>query len=383
MDNKKQLTAKHTQYLLEPIMPTKSDKKYRYAVVIQRCQIYHKGHEKLTQKALEVADEVLFVIGSSYQARSAKDPFTASERSSMVSSTLSESERDRITFLPVRDYYDNSLWVRDVNTQVSGQCNPGDSIALIRLKKMDSSSYQDNFPRWTIETIESDFNVDTAFIRRLYFEVNDADVAVTLMSVYVSPSVSQYLKEWRSLPEYQLIAAEHAQIERDKKTHGNRPSMGVNALVTCNGYVLLGKRKNHPGQGLWTIPGGYLGNKESLLACAMRKLKKETLLNIADEELKKSLVDSKLFSDPERSSRGREISQIYHFYLGDHILPSVAETDDLASVNWVSLEKIPDMESLFFGDHFSAICSLALPGYLVQHTPKNAAQAVVFLNKNN
>ncbi len=364
-------------------MPTKSDKKYRYAVVIQRCQIYHKGHEKLTQKALEVADEVLFVIGSSFQARSAKDPFNASERSSMVLSTLPGDDRERITFLPVRDYYDDTLWSRDVNAQVSGQCGPGDSIALIRLKKDDLSCCQDNFPQWPIEVTDSSFNADTAFLRRLYFEVNDADVAVTLMSVYVSPSVAQYLKEWRSLPEYQLIAAEHAQIERDRKTYGDRPSVSVNALVTCNGYVLLGKRKHHPGKGLWAIPGGYLGNKESLLACAIRKLKKETLLDIANEELKKALVDAKLFSHPGRSSRGRDISQIHYFYLGDHILPSVAETDDLASVNWVSLEKIPDMESLFFGDHFSAICSLALPGYLVQHTPKNAAQAVVFLNKNN
>lgn len=39
---------------------------YQKAIVIGRYQIYHKGHEQMTRKALEIAEEVLVIVGSSF-----------------------------------------------------------------------------------------------------------------------------------------------------------------------------------------------------------------------------------------------------------------------------------------------------------------------------
>ena len=63
-------------------------KKYNLAVVIGRHQISHRGHELLKRNALEIADQVLIIIGSSFQSRNPRNPFTWQERQAMILSTL-------------------------------------------------------------------------------------------------------------------------------------------------------------------------------------------------------------------------------------------------------------------------------------------------------
>ena len=58
--------------------------------------------------------------------------------------------------------------------------------------------------------------------------------------------------------------------------HVRRPSVGLAVLVFNEGKVLLGKRKNAHGAGLWATPGGHLEWNESFEECALRELEEET-----------------------------------------------------------------------------------------------------------
>ncbi|MCH9630471.1 MAG: NADH pyrophosphatase [Chlamydiia bacterium] len=55
-----------------------------------------------------------------------------------------------------------------------------------------------------------------------------------------------------------------------------KPKVGVAVLVVKDGKVLLGKRKNSHGSGLWATPGGHLEFAETIEECAKRELLEET-----------------------------------------------------------------------------------------------------------
>lgn len=113
-------------------------------------------------------------------------------------------------------------------------------------------------------------------------------------------------------------------------------STTVDALVTVHDHVLLGKRKNYPGKGLWAVPGGFLEKSESLLHGGIRELKEETNLDVPDAVLRKSLATVKAFSHPRRSCRGRVITHVHHFSLSgrsdnEETWPAIQAADDLES----------------------------------------------------
>ncbi len=54
------------------------------------------------------------------------------------------------------------------------------------------------------------------------------------------------------------------------------PEVGVGSIVVENGTILLVKRANPPGAGLWSVPGGHLKLGESLYNAAVRELREET-----------------------------------------------------------------------------------------------------------
>ena len=77
------------------------------AVVIGRFQILQRGHGTLLQAALALAPRVLVVIGSAFRARDAHNPFTWEERKQQFEAVLSAADRQRVEYLPVRDYFDD------------------------------------------------------------------------------------------------------------------------------------------------------------------------------------------------------------------------------------------------------------------------------------
>ncbi|TYP79523.1 adenylyltransferase/cytidyltransferase family protein [Paenibacillus methanolicus] len=55
-------------------------KPFQFGFIIGRFQPVHRGHEKLIDAALAIAERVLVVIGSAQESGTARNPFAANER---------------------------------------------------------------------------------------------------------------------------------------------------------------------------------------------------------------------------------------------------------------------------------------------------------------
>ena len=323
------------------------------AVLIGRFQPFHCGHAGLLHMALATAPQVVIVLGSSYHARSAKNPFTWKECAAMISATLDEAERGRVVFVPVRDYYDDTQWAEEVGKAVG---HAGARTALIGYFKDASSYYLNHFPQWTMLAAEAGNENDATDIRRVYFEAEDMDVSMSVLEDAVPLAVRQYMKAWAALPHYAGLVEEHRFVSEYKAAWKKAPYAPifstVDAVVRCAGHVLLIRRGDFPGKGQWAVPGGFVEQRERLLQSAIRELGEETKLGVLDATLEGALVEVRVFDHPDRSQRGRTITHAHYFDLSSDALPNVEAADDAALVAWVPIVELPGMEEQFYEDHY-------------------------------
>jgi 8-oxo-dGTP diphosphatase len=105
---------------------------------------------------------------------------------------------------------------------------------------------------------------------------------------------------------------EAAFLEQYNPNEFDRPSLAVDvALLTIRERqleVLVIKRTEHPAKGLWSLPGGFVGIKETLEAAAHRILKAKAHLEHPYHE------QLFTFGDPNRDPRMRIIS-VAHYAL--------------------------------------------------------------------
>lgn len=326
------------------------------AILIGRFQPFHKGHQALLKQALETASTVIVVLGSSYQARNAKNPFTWEERKAMIKSTLDEATVNRVSFTPVRDYYDDKRWCKAVNDAVSTHCDDKEKrIALIGFQKDASSYYLSRFPNWTFVESPQYEKIDATSIRKIYFEGDNTQASNALFTGLLPASITSYLHGWMSLPYFAPMQKEHRAIESGKIKRGEGPFITVDAVVTASQHVLLVRRGGVLGNGLWAIPGGFLEPRERLLQGAIRELKEETGFSMLNSSMEFSLKEVAVFDHVDRSLRGRTITHAHWFDFGDSRLTSVTGADDAAEARWFPITELPSMEETFFEDHFSIL----------------------------
>lgn len=55
----------------------------------------------------------------------------------------------------------------------------------------------------------------------------------------------------------------------------DRPHVGLGVLIRRGSTILLGKRKNAYGEGMWGAPGGHLEYGETFDLCALREIEEE------------------------------------------------------------------------------------------------------------
>jgi len=116
--------------------------------------------------------------------------------------------------------------------------------------------------------------------------------------------------------------------------------------------VLLVKRKFAPGAGKWAIPGGFVREKESLEAAALRELKEETGL-----EKEGYLEQLYTFGEVDRDPRARVVSVSYLVLVNDAEKIKLKANDDAADAAWFSVKKIPELS---FGQSHKDILLYAL-----------------------
>lgn len=325
------------------------------AVLIGRFQPFHNGHAALLAKALATAPRVMVILGSAFSARNAKNPFSWEERAAMIGCTLDESQRARVTFLPMRDYYNDTRWAEAAAALVHGQLDNKARIALIGYLKDASSQYLNHFPDWEFIGMPQQGEIDATSLRRICFESPDAKATQALLTPLVPVSVLHYLQGWTILPQFAVQQTEHLAIEESRKIWGSGPFITVDAVVRASNQILLIRRGRAPGKGLWALPGGFLDGRERVLQGAIRELREETGFALLNSTLEGALAGVAVFDHPDRSLRGRTITHAHYFDLKEARPPEVAGADDAADARWIPISELKAMEGEFFEDHFNIL----------------------------
>ena len=336
------------------------------AVLVGRFQPFHAAHVALLTRALALAPRCVIVVGSAFQARTPKNPFTWTERAEMIRQSLPVGERDRVTIVPMRDYYDETRWVTAVREAVTSIIASHDtpSIALVGHFKDATSGWLTAFPGWTLDPVDRLPGLDGVALRDALFaslpedahQPLEIDAALAALVDQAPPSTLAFLRAWTALPFFAELAVEWRMLKRYKEAWRAAPYaptfVTVDAVVQCADQVLLIRRGKAPGRGLYAVPGGFIEARETCWQSCLRELEEETHLKLLEETMRRSLRSVAVFDHPDRSQRGRTITHAHHVDLGDRELPEVRADDDAASVEWMPIEALARMEDRFFDDHF-------------------------------
>lgn len=321
------------------------------AVVIGRMQPCHLGHGTLVRQALALADRVVVVLGSAFHARDARNPFGWQERAAMVRATLTPAQRERVHFVPVRDYHDNDRWNVAVRKGVAAHQAPAGDTVLVGLEKDASSYYLAHFPGWHQHRVPHEHAIDATALRKVYFEGGDPDAALAVLEPYVDTGVIDYLRAWSKLPAYGQLVRESRAVAQGRHRFGPGPHLAADALVQVGQHVLLVRRGGDVGHGLWAIPGGFVEIDEATEAAALRELREETRFPWLPDAIMRGRQGSAFFQAPGRSARGRILSHAFHYRYGPMPLPEVLASDDAKEARWFHVDSLSAMEEQFFEDH--------------------------------
>ena len=334
---------------------------YDTAILIGRFEPVHTGHLALLQRALDEAHQVIVIVGSAFQARTPKNPFTWQERAEMLLGSLSEPDRERVSVVPVRDYYDEQRWVRAVQVAVSARTKPGERIGLVGHFKDATSSYLSQFPGWQLIPMERQGRIDATMIRDAYFGATAETIPIAL-----SPFHDVLPKPTRTLLEKFATQSDYAELQNEwRMLRGYREAWAaapyppvfvtVDAVLRCQNQILLIRRAQAPGKGLLALPGGFIEQRESIWQSCLRELVEETHCDVPAAQLQQALKSVHVFDHPDRSQRGRTITHAHYFDLGDSPFPAVQADDDAAQVLWLPITEIERNEQGLFEDHFQIL----------------------------
>jgi len=335
-----------------------SNEKYDLLVFIGRFQPFHHGHLRVVDLALKQAHKLLILVGSSYQARTAKNPFTYDERRQMILENLDPTQVPYVTIRPVRDYpYNDPKWLAEVQNHVNILTAGKMKVGIIGYEKDDSSWYLKAFPQWDYIDVGANYEntIDASSIRTSWL----TGMSPNFTTGVLRDTVHKFMYHKFPTKEYERLAREHEVVEARKKRKmaSEYPIIDqtVDAVVIQSGHVLLVKRKGAPGEGLWALPGGYLKHDETILDGMLRELEEETKLKVPEKVLRGSIKASHPFDAVERSLCGRVITNAFLIELESGPLPKVKGSDDAAKAKWVPQSEVEKMEEVMFEDHFHII----------------------------
>jgi mutator protein MutT len=115
------------------------------------------------------------------------------------------------------------------------------------------------------------------------------------------------------------------------------------------GKILLEKRRNDPGRGKWSIPGGKVELGEKIEQTVVREVKEETGLLVTRPELL-GVVDNVALDEDGKVK--------YHFVIIDYFVKlkggKAKAASDAAELRWVPLEEVESYElTMTFREFFT------------------------------
>jgi bifunctional NMN adenylyltransferase/nudix hydrolase len=300
----------------------------KLGVFIGRFQPLHAGHVSIVAEMVTKCDLVLVLIGSANVEPSLRNPYTFAERREHFRRMFGS----RVLVAPLNDHpYDDDAWQKEVRATIGiylgeDACN----VTLFGHAK-DGNDYLYWFPEYHYQEMENSHHVSGTEIRE------------------------QLLLE-RNLPE--SVLEEYAYTESEKAMFKDYPYadslhfVTADTVLTCNGKILLIRRKNSPGRGSWALPGGFKNANESALACAKRELEEETGVRNA------RFRGSETFHCPSRHMQNNGIPRVtiaFWATLEEYIAPIAA--DDAEDCAWLEVQSAIDTLRLF-SDHRAIICKM-------------------------
>jgi len=305
-------------------------------IFMGRFQPVHQGHIHALSIAASQVETLYIFVGSANVCRSIKNPWTFQERSYMLRIKLRTANVTNYQIVPLNDYpYSDSQWMTDVRSTVEflGLTNP---VFFGHMK--DGNDYLKWFPEWKYINVEGVYSINATQVRDTMFESND-----------------------KTMPE--TVRKDYAFYQKEKETFKNYPfpeTLNFNcsdAVLECQGHVLLIQRKFAPGAGSWAIPGGFRNGNETFLDCAIRELMEETNVRVPEKVLRGSIVKTELFDSPKRSFGIPRNTLAVYMRINpnpDGSLPRANGADDAALCKWVPLtDALNNLE--LYDDHKAII----------------------------
>ena len=352
------------------------------AVYIGRFSPFHLGHLSVINEALLRSDYLCLAVGSALAPRSVRNPFTFIERCEMIRACFDDATNSRIVIVPIQDsIYNEQKWITDVQTAVKESTirlglSATANISLVGHRKDESTGFYLNmFPTWGSVAVPNFRNINATDIRRAYFSnigemwvhSQEDRIGDRERDHVIGGPVREWLKTFLLTDAYKMVCDEIEFIDKYRLQWKNVPYevifQTVDAVVVQAGHVLMIRRGAFPGKGLLALPGGFLNPRETLEDGMIRELFEETKIAVPEEILRANIVATKSFDDPNRSSRGRTITNAFMIHLptpkprikqrGKPVpvakLPKVVGSDDADKALWVPLSDInPEM---IFEDH--------------------------------
>lgn len=328
---------------------------FDYLVFIGRFQPFHVGHLAVIRTALAQSKQVILLIGSAKQPRSTRNVFNFDERVQMVLSAFETEDAARIHCVPLEDVlYNDTRWVESVEQAVASVTsnNPSLKIGLVGHYKDRSSYYLSLFPNWEPVSVPSYRGISATPIR-------DAYLLGQLPTLDVVPeSTLKVLNQFMLSIDYQKLQEEAQYIVDYKKSWATAPFpltfVTVDAVVVHSNHILLIERGGLPGRGLYALPGGFLDPDETLFNACLRELREETNVSLSDADWRAAYRSQQTFDEPNRSVRGRSITQGFYFQLDEALpLPQVLGGDDAKRAFWTPLNQLRSEQ--MFEDHYAII----------------------------
>lgn len=333
-------------------------KKYDTLVFIGRFQPVHNAHIEIIRRALQMAKQIVIIIGSANQPRTYKNPFTWRERAAMLNHVYFVGDPSTSIRIEANtdSIYNDQAWAARVQALVAKHTVEGDKIGIIGHEKDDSSFYLKMFPQWESEMVEQLDPLNASDIRSIYFF---RDTNLNYIKGVVPTNVINFLENFKNTPDFDRIVNERDFVVAYKRPYATLPYPPIfvttDAVVLCSGHVLMIKRRAEPGKGLWALPGGFVdaANDKSVQSAAIRELREETGIKVPAPVLAGCIEDTKVFDAIERSTRGRTITHAFKIVLPDGDLPKVKGQDDAEKAKWIPIAELNT--ELCYEDHAEII----------------------------
>ena len=333
------------------------------AVYIGRFQPFHLGHVHVIMEALEYAEHLIILIGSSNESRTPKNPFTVGERHEVIHSwATSEGLLANITILSLEDKQTDAEWTDDVVSRVRSFTNNSSDVSIIGHDKDDSSWYLNAFPQYDVKLVSNYEGLNATHLRNSLFIDNNPVASISESVPSVTKDFLVNFKcfqsaTFRKLSNSSKVKMIVPELKLESKTEYPRIDHTADCIVLGTyedydtPYILLIKRKNDPGKGEWALPGGFVEVSETILDSAYRELEEETGIKRADLILE-DWPDAYTFDDPNRDPRGRIVTTAYILECDKYIDSVNYEAkDDASDIGWFPLSNITLSNIPMFLDH--------------------------------